>query len=88
MLNAECLMLNEKTPREADSDRRAAGSRWISFTTEFHDLQKKPLDYCRLLRGGNLCNLCDLWFRKIKNSCLFVRIRGSIIQHSAFSIQH
>ncbi|MBR4416767.1 MAG: hypothetical protein IKS67_08355, partial [Victivallales bacterium] len=28
------------TFREADSDRRAAGSRWYSYATEFRNLQK------------------------------------------------
>ena len=48
--------------READSDRRAAGSRWNSFIIGFRNLKTKSFGDCRLLRGGNLCNLCDLWF--------------------------
>ena len=38
----------------------------------FRNLQTMSFGDCRLLRGGNLCNLCDLWFRKNKNSCSFV----------------
>ena len=46
------------------TDRRAAGSRWNSLAIGCLNLQIKSLAYCRLLRGGNLCNLCDLWFQK------------------------
>ena len=42
------------TSREADSYRRAAGSRWNSFAIGFLNLPIDPLGDYRRLRGGNL----------------------------------
>ena len=68
-------MLNEKTPREADSDRRAAGSRWISFTTEFRNLQKSLWTIVGSC-GEAICVICVICgFEKSKirvYSCEFV----------------